>query len=492
MKNFTQKTFGIVTSLALVFGPFIALAPSASAASYVNIAVPSNTSLTGGLLLFYTLDGTKFSTTTVTDMSGNGKTGTPSVARSAVAAAAAQGQQAYTTAQSTSWTAPAGVTSVSVVCVGGGGSWGSYDDGETLYIRSAGGGALAYANNITVVPGNAYDVVVGNHAPSNGGVGNPGGASSFNVTTCKANGGGSGSNTSSATHGLGGTVVYGTGGSGGNGEQTGLMSAGGAGGYSGNGGAGGNATGGNGSGGGGGGGAYAGGIGRAGGGVGILGEGTSGAGGTSGTPDGGGGSGGGTGGNGNNIYGGAPKYGDLAAVGAVRIIWGTSRSFPSTNTGDMSTVEGVAGVATTTAPLKTTGKIGQAIKFDGITASTTVGNVSSSVKSVAFWAKVATSTTQQNIIDLNGSGANIEIVNGVVTANGFTSPTIYVDGAVTSTLNNTNWHHVVITTGTNVNASNVSLGVASSTYFGGSLDDLRIYNKALSASEVRRLYGLGN
>ncbi|MDP1690320.1 MAG: hypothetical protein Q8L52_03955 [bacterium] len=51
---------------------------------------------------------------------------------------------------------------------------------------------------------------------------------------------------------------------------------------------------------------------------------------------------------------------------------------------------------------------------------------------------------------------------------------------------------MVITTGTNVNASNVSLGVASATYFGGTLDDLRMYSRALSASEAKRLYQLGN
>ncbi len=37
-----------------------------------------------------------------------------------VAAASPSGQQAYTTAGTFSWTAPAGVTSVCVVCVGGG------------------------------------------------------------------------------------------------------------------------------------------------------------------------------------------------------------------------------------------------------------------------------------------------------------------------------------------------------------------------------------
>ena len=87
---------------------------------------------------------------------------------------------------------------------------------------------------------------------------------------------------------------------------------------------------------------------------------------------------------------------------------------------------------------------------------------------------------------------SIRIVSGTVTANSFTSLTIYVDGAVSSTLNNTNWQHVVITTGTNVNVSNLSLGVASSTYFGGTLDDLRMYNRALSSAEVKRLYQLGN
>lgn len=83
-------------------------------------------------------------------------------------------------------------------------------------------------------------------------------------------------------------------------------------------------------------------------------------------------------------------------------------------------------------------------------------------------------------------------MSGIVTAGGFTSPTIYVDGAVSSTLNDKNWHHVVVTTGTNVNASNVNLGVVAGVYYGGALDDLRLYNRALSADEVARLYGLGN
>jgi len=67
----------------------------------------------------------------------------------------AVGQQTFSTAGTSTWVAPSGVTSVSVVCVGGGGAGG--------YMRGSGGagGGLAYKNNITVVPGNSYTVTVG-------------------------------------------------------------------------------------------------------------------------------------------------------------------------------------------------------------------------------------------------------------------------------------------------------------------------------------------
>jgi hypothetical protein len=228
-------------------------------------------------------------------------------------------QQAYTTAGTYTWVCPTGVTSVSVVCVGGGGNTGFVPTGG---YPAGGGGALAYANNISVTPGNSYTVVVG----AGGSVfGADGGNSSFNGTTVRAGGGKT--NNTDTSGGAGGTVLNGTGGNGGAGGSDPLSGtqagAGGAGGYSGNGGKGGdsnnlsNAT--NGSGGGGGGGNASN---SAGGGVGILGEGTSGTAGNPGNP--------GSGGSG-NLYGGG-----RGGVGAVRIIWpGTTRSFPSTNTGDL-------------------------------------------------------------------------------------------------------------------------------------------------------------
>lgn len=68
----------------------------------------------------------------------------------------------YDTPGTYSWTAPAGVTSVSVVCIGGGGSGSRGYSPATNQSRQGGGGAgLGWKNNISVTPGQSYTVVVG-------------------------------------------------------------------------------------------------------------------------------------------------------------------------------------------------------------------------------------------------------------------------------------------------------------------------------------------
>ena len=100
------------------------------------------------------------------------------------------GQQEYITAGTYSWTVPPGVSSVSVVCIGGGG-FGStiYSSGGVNGLNNgAGGGACAYKNNISVTSGASITVVVGDGpAPSDN---TSGGDSSFmNTSTVKAAGG---------------------------------------------------------------------------------------------------------------------------------------------------------------------------------------------------------------------------------------------------------------------------------------------------------------
>ena len=247
------------------------------------------------------------------------------------------GQDAYTSAGSYSWVCPTGISSVSVVAVGPCGG----NDASSAGTASAGGG-LGYKNNISVSAGSSYSIVVG-AAHS--------GTDSYFVATSTVKGGAGG------TGGNGGGTKTGDGG--GNGGGSGITAGGGAGGYSGNGGTGGstNSNGNAGSGGGGGGGFsyYIGGApytetGGGGGGVGLLGEGSSGTAGTD--AQGAGGGSGGTdatprsgkvGGNG-GLYGGgrgisrtgSGVQNGVGAGGAVRVIYpGDTRSFPSTNTGDV-------------------------------------------------------------------------------------------------------------------------------------------------------------
>lgn len=260
------------------------------------------------------------------------------------------GQEAFITAGTFSWVAPDGVTSVSVVCVGGGSSYDSY---------GGSGGGLGYKNNISVTPGNSYTVVVGSGGPQTS---DGPGQDSYFINTSTVKGGGA------PNRNYGGTYTGDGGGNGGSGTEPSGGSGragGGAGGYSGNGGNGGGGfeTGSVGSGGAGGGGgfsystSFSAGIGGAGGGVGILGQGSNGSGGFGGfdtnfAGGGGGGSGGGSGSSvsastpsnpAGGLYGGGgggytgPEYRrGPGGSGAVRIIWpGTDRQFPSTNTGDI-------------------------------------------------------------------------------------------------------------------------------------------------------------
>ncbi len=274
------------------------------------------------------------------------------------------------------WVCPAGVTSVCAVCIGGGG--GSTRD----EMGGSGGGGLGYKNNIAVTPGETYKIQVG--AGGAGDVymnryGCSGGDSWFiNATTVKGGGGGGtgcaadGDHTLPGYGGRGGTYVGDGGGNGGNGGDGNRSSisgtgadtgGGGAGGYGGDGGQGGDYNGNwnsgtDGNGGGGGGAATAAGgsneyWGGGGGGVSVYGKGRNGTTGSNQNYSWCGGGYGGSGGsqgwgnpgdtngyaqvNGGQYGGGGgstDQRGGIGASGAVRLIWGTGREFPSNGADD--------------------------------------------------------------------------------------------------------------------------------------------------------------
>lgn len=246
------------------------------------------------------------------------------------------------------FTVPAYVTNVHVVCIGAGGTGGTGGAYTGSYggYGGGGGGALRWGNSIAVTPNQQIAVSVG--APSSfgtvvagaGGAGGAPGDLSGNYVGGKAGSAGTGSGGNGGYNGgiggsggIGSNGTYGGGGGGGNGS---------AGSYSANGLAGGLGGPCNGSGSPGASGSYGSG------GTATNGYGAPGSGGISTSPSGqpgsgicGGGGGyggtGGTGGNGGPGVGSSPYgpsvVGDYGTrgKGVVRIIWGASRAFPSTN-----------------------------------------------------------------------------------------------------------------------------------------------------------------
>jgi hypothetical protein len=268
--------------------------------------------------------------------------GAYSGASNSITTSLAPGSQAFTTVGTFTWVAPAGVTSVSAVGVGGSSS------GQGTSQSTRAGGTLAYINSYGTSPGSSYSVVVGSAY-----AGNLGGASTFGSMVAT----GGGNNYNGRPYPAGCDYNYGGGCSGASAggyaycfyhSSNGSYGSGGAGGSGGSGGQ-----------------AYpmcCGGcvVYGAGGGTGIYGQGANGGGGgqifcvcnknSRYLAPGGGGSGGTSGGatysyptvtsGVGGSYGGVPGRGSLYAnyvaggQGAVRIVWpGTTRTFPSTCVG---------------------------------------------------------------------------------------------------------------------------------------------------------------
>lgn len=122
------------------------------------------------------------------------------------------------------------------------------------------------------------------------------------------------------------------------------------------------------------------------------------------------------------------------------------------------------------------------LSFDGTNDTVTVSNTVAGIKSVSFWVKPLTTT--ESILALNGS-ASISITDGVISATGFTSPTIYVDGVPGDTLSATTWQQVTITTSSVISGSAITLGQVSSNYFQGFLDEVKLYPYVRSEAEIR-------
>lgn len=132
----------------------------------------------------------------------------------------------------------------------------------------------------------------------------------------------------------------------------------------------------------------------------------------------------------------------------------------------------------------------RAYSFDGSNDKITMGNTAVSIKSLLFWVKL-TSTTQ-SILKLTDTPHKVTISSGTISATGWPATVvIYVDGVVSSTISDTNWHLVCITTsGTAFEASNVILGYDGTSYLNGSIGEILTFSDQLIAVTVKTLYNL--
>ncbi|KKU15187.1 hypothetical protein A3A20_01325 [Candidatus Wolfebacteria bacterium RIFCSPLOWO2_01_FULL_45_19] len=159
---------------------------------------------------------------------------------------------------------------------------------------------------------------------------------------------------------------------------------------------------------------------------------------------------------------------------------GTTTAFDATNNNNDGTVTG--GATSTSAC-----KLSRCLEFDGTEDYVVLGNVGAGIKTVMFWMK-ADVIVSKKIIDMNGT-AQIEIdANSNVVATGFPASIVYVDGSSASATITAVWRHVAITDTTGVGASAMDIGRVSAGYFDGLLDDVRIYDRALSADEIWQIY----
>ena len=184
----------------------------------------------------------------------------------------------------------------------------------------------------------------------------------------------------------------------------------------------------------------------------------------------------------------------------------------------------------TTIPTWTNGKLGKALSFDGTSAMVSVPFLNPDTLTWSAWIKTSSAATQA-IAGTNYGNASTFWHGGLMVVSGKAYMTIgYISSAYqnvsgTKIVNDNKWHHIVMTSNTSgsflyvdgvqdasstyyvgqvagQSETNTNIGVLQSydfgqgkiiyaNYFNGSIDDARLYSRALSATEVLNLYKLG-
>ncbi len=175
----------------------------------------------------------------------------------------------------------------------------------------------------------------------------------------------------------------------------------------------------------------------------------------------------------------------------------------------------------TNSPVQVSGKIGQALKFDGYNDRIDIADSSSldgltTNFTVSVWVKRTLLGNYGNIYR-SGSQTNFWVVGFASNDKLYFSENGIADSIANTVLTDKTWHHIVVVkdgdSGTNIRFyvdgsadGGASVGTvatpsgtkeigfingAASSEFGGIIDDIRVYNRVLSLDEIKRLYKMG-
>jgi len=133
---------------------------------------------------------------------------------------------------------------------------------------------------------------------------------------------------------------------------------------------------------------------------------------------------------------------------------------------------------------------GKCLFFDGSNDVVTVASSVAGIQTVSFWAKVNSVSSTEQLIDLNGTDY-IESVSGVITAAGFGTETVYVNGLPGTTITANTWNYITVTTSSGLTGSAIKIGQVSSNYGQAFIDEVKIYPYARSAAQVKVDYNNG-
>jgi len=133
--------------------------------------------------------------------------------------------------------------------------------------------------------------------------------------------------------------------------------------------------------------------------------------------------------------------------------------------------------------------LGKALDFDGSNDYVTVTNTLEDLRTISLWIKPTSSTT--SLLDFDGGTHYLSLSSGTVSATGFSTPAIYINGTLNGTVTAGIWNHILVQTETSFDVTALTIGKQSSNYYTGQLDEVKIYNYLLSSNELKTDYSRG-